>query len=163
MAGSLQLGQLAVPSGVANVADLCILAVEPKVGKVSLLVQSLMERANIPAGAKAASILNFKVWASDDRGVADAWVALPPGSSYLAVAPGGQQTVALTPTKKYLKLTGYGTTSSGALRLDAMYSGAQYQGNITIELIGKSGFGKDGTTPTDDNGIADYSEAAWPE
>jgi len=162
MAGILQLGQLAVPSGVANVADLCILAVEPKVGKVSLLVQSLMERANIPAGAKAASILNFKVWASDDRGVADAWAVIS-GGSYLAVAPGGQQTVALTPTKKYLKLTGYGTTSSGALRLDAMYSGAQYQGNITIEQIGKSGFGKDGTAPDTDNGIADYSAASWPE
>lgn len=139
-----------------------VFRIREKTGKISLSLLNVVDRANTPAYPKAGVTLNFKVYESDDRGVADAWNVIS-GGSVIPVTPGGQNVVSVITTKRYIKVTGYGTGGSGYARIDAMYNGIQYFGQVDVDVVGKSGFGLDGTTPDETNGISDFTSGAWPE
>lgn len=159
MAGISQ-DHVAVPA--TTETDLKYFRLREKTGRISIHLHAVIERDNIPASAKAGKQLDFKVYESDDRGKADAWVVIS-GGSFISVKPGGQQVVNVLSQKRYIKITGKGVNGSGYARLDAMYNGIQYHGQIDEDVIGKSGFSKDSVALDADLGNADFTGAAWPE
>lgn len=83
--------------------------------------------------------------------------------TFIEVAPGGTEDAAVMTNKRYIKVTGKGVTGPGYCRLDIQHRGDPYFGQLDIDLIAKSGYGKDGQAATADNGIAVYGADAWPE
>lgn len=134
--------------------DIAMLQVARKTGKLNLLFFNNGEKQPM-VGMKAGSALSFKIYESTDR---ENWTLI--SGDWIVVAPGGSEDASVMTQKPFVKITGKGATAGGYATLDIQARGASYFGQVDIDLIGKSGYGKDGGNQ---EGVADYGAASWPE
>ena len=134
--------------------DVAVLQIHPKTGKINMNIFNNPQKANM-GGQVPMNDLQFRIYESDDR---DTWTLLT--TTPITVTPGGMEDASVMTQKRYLKFTGQGVGGGGYARIDFSYRGNLYFGQIDIDMIGKSGYGKDGGGQP---GVAVYGSAPWPE
>lgn len=166
---------VAVPATTDGV--LGIIKVGGKVGKIQLSFLSQAFRDTL-GHTVAGHDLWFRIFESSDRGGADAWNELTVSggvSAPIKVKPGGQEIASIATNKDYIQIRGHGIGGGGYCKIDAMFNGMQFFGQVDFDVVGKSGFGLDGDAPVVSTlegeprpgsvnaaGTSEYGAASWP-
>ena len=146
----ISIGRLAVPA--VTEGQLLVQMVDQKTGHVTFDFTSVLESALLLGAPQNSSVLNFNIYESDDR---ISWgTAL--NSSPIVVNPGGNAQATVISRKKFLKITGYGSTAGGYARVDMVYNGLPYFGQLDLDVSSvKSGFAGGA-------GAAEFGSSVWP-
>ena len=152
---ALTIDHLAVPA--TTETDLRVLQVGDKTAKINFLIFNNGEKNAVAGegGMLTGNVLSFKVYESNDRVT---WTEIS-GGSFIDVAPGGSEDLAVITQKRYLKITGKGTGGPGYARIDLQWRGDPYFGQVDIDIFGKSGYGSDGGSAA---GVAAFGASPWP-
>lgn len=148
------ISQITLPVPSLTESDIAMLQVAKKTGKLNLLFFNNGEKQAM-VGMKTGSSLQFKVYESDNR---SSWTLI--SGDWITVAPGGSEDASVMTQKRFVKITGRGVTAGGYAQLDIQARGSAFFGQVDIDLIGKSGYGKDGGGQA---GVATYGADSWPE
>lgn len=147
---------LAVPG--TTETDIAVYQIGAKTAKINILLFNNGQKNAVAGegGMLAGNDLQFRIYESDDR---KTWVKISGADPAITVKPGGSEDASVITQKKYLKVTGQGTGGGGYARIDLQWRGDPYFGQVDIDLIGKSGYGKDGGSEA---GVGEFGSSPWP-